>query len=788
MRLIYSIFFVFTFLSCEAQLILPQSTLFYQSSQDLQVVQREAEAAATNTLAFTFTTTPNAGSLLLFCVRANGTGAATSAEPTGYGSLYEPAGQASAGPRFQVGYVIANGTTNSFTFTYASATEMTVFGYEIINWSNVVAQGFNFNSSATGVTVDGSVGTETYEAGTIGIAFVGMGSSVSNIAFNAGYTQLVTSDKGGSSERYNESTVTDNVIASWTTSTTVRSAVITVSPLQEEVSSSAEALAVITNIETGSGEELTLAEENAVTRFVNEQVQAGNWDEFHSFIPFSGLNTSAKARVDWMTGVQATLVGTPDYDPATGFTTNGTDNYIDTQVNPSTINGGSAVALDDVGYGIHIIDNPGTVRWGVIGTSANGQALLTMPNTGVSISRHHRSGNYAETNAQYMGLDDDFYFLWRVNSAGINIFKDMQNISTETGASSEVPAGRTIFIGAHNNNGTAASLSAGSYGTFAILKASTINRFAFQAHWEVLMMELGVKPKTVLYPVDLAGSGLSSSDAMIWNSEGQSNGAFCGSGTGGALTVTELTGPITGANVFWGGQDPSLPVSPVQIQTLDYEVNNSVTSNQLNNYAAGMRAAFEIADREDATFYIWHYDRGGSGLAASFTDDWYPDLTNKLFDRSNLTVGAEGMALVSEPIKKFVWQWSQGEGDANALRTEAEYFDDFMYMLHEKIEFLESEGMNFSATQFHVIVRKLYFAAPYGAGTTSIRDAQDTFTIANYEAEYPADAGKIQTMVVYDTDRLIYEGDEVHMSDNAYHIEGYRLGLYISKLPGFLGL
>lgn len=552
---------------------------------------------------------------------------------------------------------------------------------------------------------------------------------------------------------------------------------------------SAESLAAFSNIETGSGETLTEAEKVAIDRFINEQVALGNWANIYSFIPFSGLSTAAKALVDWKTGVTATLHfqsgSNPTYAAATGFTTSGT-NYIDSKVNPSTIVSGASVALNDSGYHLHIIENvSGTgIGFGIIGTTSTHQAILTVSGAGVASYKHHRSTTSTNTDTENLGFDDDFYSLTRISSIAIQFRKDCQNqtVITSGNTSAGVPAGRTITIGALNNNGTITPYGAGRYGTFMVNKAVDFENQGFFAHWEILMMELGVKTKSALYPIDLPEPSYSASDAMILNSEGQSNGMFCGGSAGAALAGTsELFPAMTGANVFWREKDINgNPTNPAEIQTLEYGVNNSYSTGQLDNYAAGLRAAWELKERQNLKLYIWHYCISGQGLHSGDTDGFHPDLVGEEFRNSHTLIGAGCLPLVSETIKKIVFHWSQGETDASDGRTTVQYRADFFYYLTKKIDFLEGQGINLTTTKFHVIVPKIYRTAPY-VNTNDIRAAQDQFTIANFESDYPAYAGKITSMVVYDVDKLIH-GDLVHTDVTGVMIEGYRVGMYAARL------
>ncbi len=542
---------------------------------------------------------------------------------------------------------------------------------------------------------------------------------------------------------------------------------------------SPEAQLVFDNIETGSGELLTDPEKTAISRFVDELHALGRWDEIYSFIPFSGLATSAKARVDWKTGVIATLhgAGLPTYNSATGLTTNGTNGYIDSKVNPATINGGGTVLLNDSGYAIHGIQNLGVCNMGVIGTNANGQVQIRVTSAGVNAWKHHTDATIAFTNATYFGLSDDLYMIPRTASNLVLRMKDGQNYQNATQVSEVVPAGRTIFVGAINNNGTAIDFGASSYGTFMVYKASTFRYDAFFAHWEIMLMELGVKTKTTLYPLDINNT-YSTADAMILNSEGQSNSMFAGAASG-PPTPSELADPITGTYAFTRLNF----ANPLTIDVLDYGVNNSYDVSGLTKFASGLRASFEIVQRQNLKPYLWFYGIGGKALTILDVDGWYPDLPAKLFVNSHSYIGIEGIPLITETLKKIVFHWGQGEADAGLSRTTAQYRADFFYYLTKKIDFLEAQGINLTNTKLHAVVPKIWSGLNAGTYITrdQIRTAQDQFTVANFESDYPAYTGKVTSFTVYNNDKLIHT-DGVHIDATGYLIEGYRLGMYISRL------
>jgi hypothetical protein len=181
--------------------------------------------------------------------------------------------------------------------------------------------------------------------------------------------------------------------------------------------------------------------------------------------------------------------------------------------------------------------------------------------------------------------------------------------------------------------------------------------------------------------------------------------------------------------------------------------------------------------------YVWHYGIGASSLTDTAVENiWYPDEGDLFFD-SHTRILQSALPLITNPIKKIIFHWGQGESDAALSRTQVQYTNDFYYYLSEKMDFMESRGIDFSELQFHIVIARL--AIDFETSVMPTRDAiiaaQNAFSIANFVSAYPAHANKITSLTVYSNDGM-YRTDDYHMGAEGYILEGYRMGAFMAKL------
>jgi len=187
--------------------------------------QQKIQTVSSTSITFTFVSTPAAGSKLCFYIGAASISSALTATPTGWVSLFQ---NSSNSPSISVGYVIADGVTNSFTFTYGSSTFLMCVGWEVYGVSSVTYAGSNFATGTSGIICDAGIGFTNQEQNTLKLAGFGpAGGSMSGITWNNGYGNQLDSSRGGGSSRLSNTLVTSqDATVNWTTNRQVQSAVI----------------------------------------------------------------------------------------------------------------------------------------------------------------------------------------------------------------------------------------------------------------------------------------------------------------------------------------------------------------------------------------------------------------------------------------------------------------------------------------------------------------------------------------------------------------------------------
>jgi hypothetical protein len=589
------------------------------------------------------------------------------------------------------------------------------------------------------------------------VVYSGTGTSVSITGLTAGVLYFVRVYEQ-SSGVYNTTTAAGNGQSEWTTlarfsSGTIGTNFATLSLAEQRALNWLWCMSSI-EIITGSGN-------NAAKLF--------------SFQSYAGFSTSTKSLLDWVTGGTPTIVNSPTWSQTVGFTGNGTSSYVNTGINPSTVNGGSPVALNDVAYNMFVTVQATSARMGVIGTTSTGQADMNITSAGVFGFKSHTNTTTTYTNATYLGKHMQTYSLRRAAS---NIERgnfNGQQITTSSQASIGVPLGRTIYVGARNNNGTADQFAGSSMGAMWINVNTNFDYQWWEFCFRSYMMRLGVMTQTQLLPFDKQPIALSNSIVAVRSFAGQSNAAFTERTPGPPLAP--LDDPIPNTKTFW--RDPF--TDPLTIEDLEYGVNNSYDSaDGLTTFSSGLRAMYEIQRYKNSLQYCWHYTISGTALSPTNTDGWYPDNSLKLFYDFTTRIGLDGFAAVPETIAEISFHWSQGEADAQIGRTQAEYTADFYYFINKYIDAIESYGVDLTQVKFRIFIARIWALLDTGVYSTrdDIRAAEAAFSVANYEAVYAADAGKISEFIIYDNDEMLHT-DGTHMDAEALRIEGFKYGVFM---------
>lgn len=183
------------------------------------VAQRKLQTAGAATLNFSFGTVPSKGSLLLFALSNNNTPEAItsgSGAPSGWTVLDNLGIGSGNAPQLNTGYLVADGSTNSFTFTYSAGSAMNVYGFEMPRWTSVVSGGNNFSTGSNNIVTNAL--NHTYEINSLTFAFQATANTFSGLSVStgvAGYTITLSNTRSGAAEKYMTAAET-NVGPTWT--------------------------------------------------------------------------------------------------------------------------------------------------------------------------------------------------------------------------------------------------------------------------------------------------------------------------------------------------------------------------------------------------------------------------------------------------------------------------------------------------------------------------------------------------------------------------------------------
>lgn len=138
-----------------------------------------------------FAQVPDIGDLILFCVTAGTTNSAPTSIPSGF-STHVTINSAGVGGSFFAGcyYAIADGVTNSFSFTWAAAGTVGVAGY-VIRYHNVINTAITNALAVSGTTINTGNGPQSFPLNSLGVAFATTGNTSASITMNQSYNNFV---------------------------------------------------------------------------------------------------------------------------------------------------------------------------------------------------------------------------------------------------------------------------------------------------------------------------------------------------------------------------------------------------------------------------------------------------------------------------------------------------------------------------------------------------------------------------------------------------------------------
>lgn len=271
----------------------------------------------------------------------------------------------------------------------------------------------------------------------------------------------------------------------------------------------------------------------------------GVWDAADQIFLLSTKGSSAAALINAKNpGVKnGTLVASPTFVSGEGFTFNGTTQYIRTNYIPNT--DGVNLVQDDVGVWFYTPTSEaasGTkVEFGGAGAALIHGLLVSLFVTGSNINtRVHAATGF---NAGATG-SDGFYHFRRTSSTAVAAYRN----GVLAGTASITSTGKTtveIYIGAYNNNGTAAGFTTKKAGFWAIGKSVSGAEFSMPAHYQ----------DYVVTPQDVTSVDFSDYTSYTNDAANFLTGAALLSATITSPTLSQrfLPGTLTGSLKYQGG-------------------------------------------------------------------------------------------------------------------------------------------------------------------------------------------------------------------------------------------
>lgn len=201
---------------------------------------------------------------------------------------------------------------------------------------------------------------------------------------------------------------------------------------------------------------LTGSEKGAMNKFINSQVDSGNWAKILASGEFGhfGLQTPGNALTGWIDKTLAPI-NSPTHIPGTGFDFDGSTEYIEENFLPSVES-----SQDDVLFGVFVHTNDDLAR------ASNREPMATFDGTRFTTILANTTTlvrtvlNAASTGIQDTTADltsDTLFIVSRVTNARNEFYIDgVIQTSAPSRASLGLPT-TEFFIGARNNNGTASS-------------------------------------------------------------------------------------------------------------------------------------------------------------------------------------------------------------------------------------------------------------------------------------------------------------------------------------------
>ena len=185
---------------------------------------------------------------------------------------------------------------------------------------------------------------------------------------------------------------------------------------------------------------------------VDDMVFRGVWQQHDYFFGWF-LQDEANALVSWKGTKTATLNGTVDPTHSSfGFLTDGVDNYIDTNITPSTDL--TNASLNDIHIDAYCYDNLDTGDTKAL-FGINSQKMFAFQSLSLGIVYAINQSTNSSSTTSNIIQDKTRYSIGRINSSNAELFINGVQDKTEADASSSLPI-YNLYIGARNNANTSA--------------------------------------------------------------------------------------------------------------------------------------------------------------------------------------------------------------------------------------------------------------------------------------------------------------------------------------------
>ncbi len=228
---------------------------------------------------------------------------------------------------------------------------------------------------------------------------------------------------------------------------------------------------------------------NAMAIFIDSQVASGNFALLDVF-QFYGMDTEANALIDWIGTIDAINVNSTTFVANNFFSPDGATKYINAGFTP-TIHGSNFVRNSAV-LGAYLVANRTAGNKTFLGelTSTPGTRRdYVRKNAGNIIWQVNADGNEAFA-ADY--IDESLYLIFRTGSVTGDLFRNAVSIDPISDASLAPLSDKPSFIGALNNDGSAAEFTDCDVACFVAGGGAGFDQSNFFNNLLIMLQTLGI--------------------------------------------------------------------------------------------------------------------------------------------------------------------------------------------------------------------------------------------------------------------------------------------------------